>query len=81
MCSKEYFDQVARKWDEMRESLFTEKVREKALSKAGVEKGKTAADIGAGTGFITKGLFQRGSFQSNPASFSPLLSTQALSHR
>lgn len=60
MGSTEYFDQVSHKWDEMRKGFFTEEVREKALSRAGVQKGETAADIGAGTGFITEGLIQRG---------------------
>ncbi|WP_203218967.1 methyltransferase domain-containing protein [Geoglobus acetivorans] len=44
----------------MRKSFFSETVREKALSVAGVEKGRTAADIGAGTGFITEGLVRKG---------------------
>jgi len=31
MSSKEYFDQVATQWDTMRQSFFSEAVREKAL--------------------------------------------------
>lgn len=60
MTSKEYFDQVAHQWDEMQASFFSESVREKAFSTAGVQKGKIAADIGAGTGFITEGLIRKG---------------------
>ena len=60
MDNRDYFDQVARQWDEMRKSFFSEVVREKALSVAGVEKGRIAADIGAGTGFITEGLLRKG---------------------
>ena len=60
MSSKDYFDHVARNWDKMRESFFSEEVREEALSTAAVQKGKTAADIGAGTGFISEGLIQAG---------------------
>lgn len=60
MDSKGYFDEVAQSWDRMRKSFFSESVREKAYSLAGVEKGKLAADIGAGTGFITEGLIKRG---------------------
>ena len=60
MNSKKYFDEVAHKWDEMRESLFSEEVREKAFSMAGVKAGETAADIGAGTGFVTEGLIHKG---------------------
>ena len=60
MNSKDYFDRVAQDWDEMRESFFSDEVRTKALSTAAVQKGKTAADIGAGTGFISEGLIQKG---------------------
>ncbi len=59
MNSKKYFDEVAHKWDEMRKSFFSEEVREKAFSVAGVKAGETAADIGAGTGFITEGLIHK----------------------
>lgn len=60
MDDKEYFDEVATKWDKMREGFFSEAVREKALAIAGVQSGRLAADIGAGTGFITEGLIQKG---------------------
>lgn len=60
MSSKDYFDQVAREWDKMRESFFSEAVREKALSVAGIQTGKIAADIGAGSGFMTERLLRRG---------------------
>ncbi len=60
MNSKKYFDDVAHKWDEMRKGFFSEEVREKAFSMAGVKAGETAADIGAGTGFVTEGLIQKG---------------------
>jgi ubiquinone/menaquinone biosynthesis C-methylase UbiE len=57
---REYFDEVAQEWDHLRESFFTEAVREKALSVAMVRSGRRAADIGAGTGFITEGLIDKG---------------------
>ena len=60
MSSKDYFDRVAQDWDEMRENFFSDEVREEALSTAAVQKGKIAADIGAGTGFISEGLIQAG---------------------
>jgi ubiquinone/menaquinone biosynthesis C-methylase UbiE len=60
MSSKDYFDQVAHQWDKMRETFFSEKVREKAFSIANLKAGKVAADIGAGSGFITEGLIRRG---------------------
>jgi len=58
--SKEFFDQIAGQWDEMRTRFFSENVREKALKIAGVEKGQTAADLGAGSGFVTEGLLREG---------------------
>ncbi|MFB0561954.1 MAG: class I SAM-dependent methyltransferase [Candidatus Lokiarchaeia archaeon] len=60
MNSKNYFDEVANEWDRMRQSFFSDAVRQKAYSVAGVKEGETAADIGAGTGFITEGLVARG---------------------
>jgi ubiquinone/menaquinone biosynthesis C-methylase UbiE len=60
MSSKQYFEQVANQWDQMRQSFFSEKVREMAYVAANVQAGKLAADIGAGTGFIVEGLVQKG---------------------
>lgn len=60
MSSRQYFGEVAHQWDKMRETFFSEVVREKAMSIAGVQPSKLAVDIGAGTGFITQGLIQRG---------------------
>jgi ubiquinone/menaquinone biosynthesis C-methylase UbiE len=60
MSSKQYFEDVAQKWDSMRKNFFPESVREKALAVAQVRSGATAADVGAGTGFITEGLVARG---------------------
>lgn len=60
MSSKIYFKEVANQWDNMRQGFFSEAVREKAYTIANVEEGKLAADIGAGTGFVTEGLLQKG---------------------
>ena len=60
MNSKKYFDEIAHQWDNMQQSFFSETVKDKAFSVAGVERGKIAADIGAGSGFITGGLIGRG---------------------
>jgi ubiquinone/menaquinone biosynthesis C-methylase UbiE len=60
VSSKEYFDEVASQWDQMREVFFSEAVREKALAVADVQPGGLAADIGAGSGFVTEGLVQKG---------------------
>ena len=56
MDSKRYFDSVSPEWDEMRKQAFSEMVRDRAISAARVQPGRIAADIGAGTGFITEGL-------------------------
>jgi ubiquinone/menaquinone biosynthesis C-methylase UbiE len=58
--SKDYFDQVATQWDGMRKVFFSDAVRQKAMSVAEVEAGRLAADIGAGSGFITEGLVLKG---------------------
>lgn len=60
MSSKSYFDQVAIQWDSMRNSFFSEAVRERALAAADVQPGTSAADIGAGSGFITEALLKAG---------------------
>lgn len=60
MNSKNYFEKVANQWDQMRKSFFSDKVMEAALAAANVQPGRLAADIGAGTGFITEGLIQNG---------------------
>ncbi len=60
MSSKSYFDQVAGRWDELRAGFFSERVRDKAFRLAGLKRGKLAADLGAGTGFITEGLVHEG---------------------
>lgn len=58
--SKAYFDDVADQWDTMRKSFFSENVREAAFNTVNIQSGKLAADIGAGTGFITEGLILKG---------------------
>lgn len=60
MNSKNYFTHIAPEWDKIREDFFSEAVREKAFSVANVQSGRVAADVGAGTGFITEGLIQKG---------------------
>ena len=56
MSSKEYFDKVAENWDTMRGEFFPNSLREKAVRVAGVQPGGVAADIGAGSGFVTEEL-------------------------
>jgi len=60
MESKQYFSEVAEQWDNMRANFFSESLRDKALSLINSVEGNTAADIGAGTGFMTEGLLRQG---------------------
>jgi ubiquinone/menaquinone biosynthesis C-methylase UbiE len=56
----DYFEAIGAGWDRLRESFYSTRVREAALAAAGVEPGRDAADLGAGTGFMTRGLLGRG---------------------
>jgi ubiquinone/menaquinone biosynthesis C-methylase UbiE len=58
--SKAYFDGLGRDWDALRQSFFSEAVRDKALAIAGIRAGAVAADVGAGTGYVTEALLARG---------------------
>jgi len=58
--SRAYFDELGAGWDGLRAGFFSERVREAAISVAGVEAGKLAADLGAGTGFVTEALLEQG---------------------
>jgi ubiquinone/menaquinone biosynthesis C-methylase UbiE len=59
MKSKVYFDKVSDQWDGMRQSFFSDRIREKMCAEALVKEGLTAVDVGAGTGFITQELLNR----------------------
>lgn len=59
MDSRRYFEEVAKQWDDMRREFFSDTVRDVALSAASVYAGAVAADIGAGTGYITEGLVEK----------------------
>ena len=58
--SREYFEDVASDWDEIRKGYFRDDLAGKALAAAGVEPGRLAADIGAGSGFLTEALLEAG---------------------
>jgi len=58
--SEKYFDKVATEWDEIRTHLFPDAVREKAIAKTDIKTGDLAADIGAGTGFLSEILLSKG---------------------
>jgi arsenite methyltransferase len=54
--SASYFGKVAGEWDSLRSGYFTEAVREAAIQKAYLHPDMIVDDVGAGSGFITKGL-------------------------
>jgi ubiquinone/menaquinone biosynthesis C-methylase UbiE len=60
MGSQAYFEEVAGQWDQMRQRFFSDNVRDVALAAAQVQAGRVAADLGAGTGFISEGLLRSG---------------------
>jgi ubiquinone/menaquinone biosynthesis C-methylase UbiE len=60
MEAQAYFETVAPDWDAMRQGFFSSHVRNFAIGVAGVGLGYLAADIGAGTGFMTEGLVAAG---------------------
>lgn len=53
---RQYFDEVADDWDQIRTGYFDESVRESAIGAAHLEPDMTVADIGTGTGFMALGL-------------------------
>ncbi len=54
--SKGYFEKVAKEWNNMQQTFFSDSARNKAFALANIKKGDVIADIGAGTGYITEGL-------------------------
>ncbi len=57
--SQSYFSQVAREWDALRASMYSDAVRDAALKRAALHPHAIVADIGAGTGFLAQGLAPR----------------------
>jgi len=80
--SRAYFDALGGEWDRLRERFFSEAVRDKALDAAGVMRGALAVDVGAGTGFVTRGLVARGlrviAVDESPVMLDALSKKQAL---
>ena len=56
MKSESYFNSIAEEWDDVRQTFFSEKIREEVLSRVNLQEGMTVADIGAGSGYMTEGL-------------------------
>ncbi|HPH96248.1 MAG TPA: methyltransferase domain-containing protein [Anaerolineaceae bacterium] len=55
-ASSQYFEKVAGEWDSLRSGYFTEVVRQAAIDHASLRSEMSAADVGAGTGFLSAGL-------------------------
>lgn len=58
--TREYFDQVAARWDEMRKAFFGEGVRNAAVRAANINAASVVADVGIGTGFIAEAVLAAG---------------------
>lgn len=58
--TREYFDAVADRWDEMRRTLFGEGVRQAAIAAANIDASSVVADVGTGTGFLAEGALAAG---------------------
>jgi ubiquinone/menaquinone biosynthesis C-methylase UbiE len=58
--TREYFESVAHKWDEMRRLFFGEGVRNAAIASANITSSSIVADVGTGTGFIAQGALAAG---------------------
>ena len=58
--TREYFESVADKWDDMRRLFFGEGVRNAAIAAADIGSSSIVADVGTGTGFIAEGALAAG---------------------
>ena len=57
--SKEYFAEVAGRWDDLRTGYFTEEMRDDAIRRVQLSPLAVVADVGTGTGFVARGLASR----------------------
>jgi ubiquinone/menaquinone biosynthesis C-methylase UbiE len=60
MDSKNYFETVAPRWETMRQGFFSDDLRRIVIESAGVQAGQVAVDVGAGSGFLSRGLAAKG---------------------
>lgn len=57
--SKDYFAEVAKKWDRLRVGYFTETMRDAAIACINLNPSDIVADVGSGTGFMIQALAPR----------------------
>jgi ubiquinone/menaquinone biosynthesis C-methylase UbiE len=83
--SKQYFEEIGAEWDQLRSGFFSNEVRERAIAVTKVGEQSVAADLGAGTGFITEALLDRGArviaVDQSPAMLDALRAKFPLSER
>src|SRR5215472_7262140 len=58
--TREYFDSVAHKWEDMRRAFFGVGVRKAAIAAADIKPSSIVADVGVGTGFLAEGALAAG---------------------
>jgi ubiquinone/menaquinone biosynthesis C-methylase UbiE len=58
--TRDYFDEIANRWDEMRRQFFGDGVRNAAIAAARVGRGMVVADVGIGTGFLAEAALDAG---------------------
>lgn len=56
MNSKNYFNEVAVNWDEMRKSFFPDSLKDKIIDKATLKSNETVVDLGCGSGFLSDAM-------------------------
>jgi ubiquinone/menaquinone biosynthesis C-methylase UbiE len=58
--TREYFDEISGKWEEMRQQFFGDEVRRAAVAAAGAGPGSVVADVGTGSGFVAEAALDAG---------------------
>ena len=54
--TREFFDQVAPEWDEIRKNYYDESIKHKIISLKLLKKAMTIVDLGCGDGYISRGV-------------------------
>lgn len=60
MTGSELTVKIPAEWDSRREDFFSEHIRDEAIIQLKTISGRTAADIGSGSGFMSEGLLDAG---------------------